>query len=93
MQSKLALAQGDLNQAILFLLSSIEIHKKYFGEYNMNAIRMNIELGDIYRQDGNTVMAKERYQKAIECIDRSFIQNKNLRSQIINKFNCLNLDK
>lgn len=91
-QSKLALELGDLNQAILHMINSMEIHKKYFGEYNVHAIRMNVQLGDIYKQNKNIDMSKERYQQAIEFIDKSFIHNENLRSTIVDKINHLNFD-
>lgn len=73
LKSKMMKEQGNIPFAIDYMRSAIQKHIEYFEKYDIRTIYMTNELGDLYRQIGDTENAVISYQKAVDYINCSHL--------------------
>ncbi len=75
----------DLYNAVNHMKNVINKVTEYSGKQNIRTIYMNIELGDMYMQLGDTTSAYAQYRDVLEHLERMTYKNKKLHAEIIEK--------
>ncbi len=73
LKSKIMKEQGNILFAIDYMRSAIQKQIDFFEKYDIRTIYMTNELGDLYRQIGDTENAFISYQKAVDYINCSHL--------------------
>ncbi len=68
-KSKIMKEQGNFLFAIDYMRSALQKQIEYFEKYDSRTIHMTYELGDLYKQIGDTKNAVILYEKAIDYIN------------------------
>lgn len=87
--SNLALAQGDIQEAIKYQNNAVRKRILCFGEYDITSIHMRTKLGDIYLKFGDTISAYEQYKMAFKHLEKIPRENKKLHTEILQKIQTI----
>jgi len=79
----------DLHNAVNHMKNVINKVTEYSGEQNIKTIHMNIELGDMYMQLGDTVSAYTQYKNALENLEKMPCHSTKIHTYLAEKIDTI----